>query len=93
MIEEITIKFGMELKLTQHSWKSQLFSLRIKKVAKCHVFIGRTWSGKQFMVQKILILPKHILVFSYVCMLLPFFHIVLYLICFVQPSAWLMEKG
>ena len=25
MIEEITIKFGMELKLTQHSWKSQLY--------------------------------------------------------------------
>ena len=27
MIEEITIKFGMELKPTQVSWKSQLYDL------------------------------------------------------------------
>ena len=27
MIEEITIKFGTELKSTQASWKSQLYSL------------------------------------------------------------------
>ena len=27
MIEEITIKFGMKLKPTQHSWKSQLYNL------------------------------------------------------------------
>ena len=27
MIEEITIKFGTELKSTQYSWKSQLYNL------------------------------------------------------------------
>ena len=27
MIEEITIKFGMELKPTKASWKSQLYNL------------------------------------------------------------------
>ena len=27
MIEEITIKFGTELKLIEHSWKSQLYNL------------------------------------------------------------------
>ena len=27
MIEEITIKFGLELKPTQNSWKSQLYNL------------------------------------------------------------------
>ena len=27
MIEEITIKFGIELKSTQDSWKSQLYNL------------------------------------------------------------------
>ena len=29
MIEEITIKFGTELKPTQYSWKSQLYSPKI----------------------------------------------------------------
>ena len=29
MIEEITIKFGMELKPTQYSWKSQLYNIYI----------------------------------------------------------------
>ena len=28
MIEEITFKFGMELKPTQHSWKSQLYKAK-----------------------------------------------------------------
>ena len=27
MIEEMTIKFGTELKLTKNSWKSQLYNL------------------------------------------------------------------
>ena len=29
MIEEITIKFGTELKSTQHSWKSQLYNISL----------------------------------------------------------------
>ena len=37
MIEEITIKFRSELKLTQYSWKSQLYSLYL--VLSC--LIGR----------------------------------------------------
>ena len=32
MIEKITIKFGMELKPAQYSWKSQLFKIH-------HIFI------------------------------------------------------
>jgi len=34
MIEEITIKFGMELKPTQYSWKSQLYTIdKCRKMA------------------------------------------------------------
>ena len=34
MIEEITIKFDTELKPRQHSWKSQLYTLFLKKKKK-----------------------------------------------------------
>ena len=44
MIEEITIKFGMELKPTQDSWKSQLYTMskdtaRIWKVRGAHHWV------------------------------------------------------
>ena len=42
MIEEITIKFGTELKPTQDSWKSQLY--RLKKGAKKP---NRSWTEPQ----------------------------------------------
>ena len=44
MIEEIIIKFGTELKPTQHSWKSQLYStqIQVKHTIKQHLRFSNT---------------------------------------------------
>ena len=37
MTKEITIKFGTELKLTQHNWKSQLYTTFFLLKKKNHI--------------------------------------------------------
>ena len=44
MIEEITIKFGMELKPTQASWKSQLYMV----YSKCY-FVKKTINNREML--------------------------------------------
>ena len=45
MIEEITIKFGTELKLTQHNWKSQLYTFFLLKKKPCYRCGGPCYGG------------------------------------------------
>ena len=42
MIEEITIKFGTELKSTQCSWKSQLYTINAKLSSTCFEIVLMT---------------------------------------------------
>ena len=54
MIEEITIKFGTELKPTQASWKSQLYMV----YSKCY-FVKKTINNREMLTDALRVLVNN----------------------------------